>query len=128
MYHSQDNISILLQSGNLQGAKRGVGIDRFDVWLLVLHMKFEYKINLLQNHCTMENSSEIEEFLNLFDNVYDYADTIYHIDKELVNDLIKSGKHPLDSAPNIITYMSLAKRFWEQKHKFIESQLKDVQS
>lgn len=59
------------------------------------------------------------------DDVYDYANTIYHIDRELVDDLIKSGKRPLDSASNIITYMLLAKRFWEQKHQFIENQLKD---
>lgn len=90
-------------------------------------MKYEYKINLLQNHCTMENGSEIEEFLNLFDDVYDYANTIYHIDRELVNELMASGKRPLDSAANIIAYMSLAKKFWEQKHKFIENQLKNVQ-
>ena len=37
---------------------------------------------------------------------------------------IKSGKRPLDSATNIITYMSLAKEFWNQKHAFIENQLK----
>lgn len=30
----------------------------------------------------------------------------------------------LDSATNIITYMSLAKEFWNQKHAFIENQLK----
>ena len=38
--------------------------------------------------------------------------------------LIESGKRPLDSAENIIKYMSLAKEFWNQKHTFIEKQLK----
>ena len=124
MHHSQDNISIMLKSGNMQGSKGAIGLDRLDVWLLVLDMKYRYKINLVQNHCTMENGSEIEEFLNLFDDVYDYANTIYHIDRDLVNELIESGKRPLDSATNIITYMSLAKKFWEQKHEFIDKQLK----
>ena len=68
--------------------------------------------------------SEIEKYLNLFDDVYDYASTIYHINSELVDKLIESGKRPLDSATNIITYMSLAKEFWNQKHAFIENQLK----
>lgn len=124
MYRSQDNISIMLKSGNMQGAKGAIGLDRLDVWLFILDMKYRYKINLLQNHCTMENSSEIEEFLNLFENVYDYANTIYHIDEELVNDLIESGKRPLNTASNIFTYMSLANRFWKQKHEYIEKQLK----
>lgn len=124
MYHSQDNISIMLQSGNMQGAKGAIGLDRLDVWLLILDMKYRYNINMLQNHCTMENCSEIEKYLNLFDDVYDYASTIYHINSELVDKLIESGKRPLDSATNIITYMSLAKEFWNQKHAFIENQLK----
>ena len=72
----------------------------------------------------MEKSSEIENLLDVFEDVYDYANTIYHIDKDLVDKLIESGKKPLDSAANIITYMSLAKMFWEQKHPFIEKQLK----
>lgn len=124
MCYSQDNISIMLQTGNMQGVKGAIGLDRLDVWLLVVDMKYRYNINLLQNHCTMENCSEIEEFLNLFDNVYDYANTIYHIDRKLVDDLIESGKRPLDSADNIIVFMSLAKRFWEQKHRFIDEQIK----
>ena len=124
MYHSQDNISIMLQSGHMQGAKGAIGLDRLDVWLLILDMKYRYNINMLQNHCTMENCSEIEKYLNLFDDVYDYASTIYHINSELVDKLIESGKRPLDSATNIITYMSLAKEFWNQKHAFIENQLK----
>lgn len=123
MHHSQDNISIMLKTGNMQGAKGSIGLDRLDVWLLILDMRYRHKINLLQNHCTLENSSKIEEFLNLFDNVYDYSYTIYHIDRKLVDDLIESGKKPLDSADNIITYMSLAQRFWEQKHKYLEEQL-----
>lgn len=125
MHHSQDNISIMPKSGNMQGVKGSVGLDRLDVWLLLLDMKYRYKINLLQNHCTMENCSEIEDFLNLFDDVYDYANTIYHIDKKLVKDLIESGKRPLNSASNIITYMSLSKRFWDQKHRFIAEQIKE---
>lgn len=125
MHHSQDNISIMLQSGNMQGAKGAIGLDRLDVWLLVLDMKYKYNINMLQNHCTIENCSEIEKFLNLFDDVYDYANTIYHINHELVNKLIESGKRPLDSATSIITYMALAKEFWNQKHAYIEKKLKD---
>ena len=123
MHHSQDNISIMLKSGNMQGAKGAIGLDRLDVWLLILDMKYRNKINLLQNHCTMDNGSEVEDFLNMFEDVYDYANTIYHIDKELVDELIESGKKPLNTASNIITYMSLAKRFWEQKHAYIQKQL-----
>lgn len=123
-HHSQDNISIMLQSGNMQGAKGAIGLDRLDVWLLILDMKYRYNINMSQNHCTMENCSKIEKFINLFDDVYDYANTIYHINRKLVDKLIESGKRPLDSAENIIKYMSLAKEFWNQKHTFIEKQLK----
>lgn len=114
----------MLQSGNMNGAKGAIGLDRLDVWLLMLDMKYRYNINLLQNHCTMENCSEIEKFLNLFDDVYHYANTIYHINREVVDKLIESRKRPLDSASNIITYMSLAKEFWEQKNAFIEKQIR----
>lgn len=120
-HHSPENISLMLQTGNMQGAKKGIGLDRLGVWLLVLKMKYENNINLLQNHGTVENSSEIEAFLDLFEDVYDYAKTIYHVDRKLVDDLIESGKKPLDSACNIINYMRLAKRFWEQKRKYLES-------
>ncbi|MBF1153223.1 MAG: hypothetical protein HXL86_03620 [[Eubacterium] sulci] len=119
-HHSKENISIMLQTGNMQGAKGKIGIDRLDVWLLVLNLKFKYNINLLQNHCTKENSFAIENFLGLFDNVYEYANAIYHIDKKLVDDLIESGKTPLNSIDSIKNYMNLAKRFWEQNGKFID--------
>ena len=39
-HHSKENISIMLQTGNMQGAKREIGIDRLDVWLLVLNLEF----------------------------------------------------------------------------------------
>lgn len=39
-HHSQDNISIMFQSGNMQGAKGAIGLDRLDVWLLILDMKY----------------------------------------------------------------------------------------
>ncbi len=121
MHHSQENVSIMLQTGNIQGSKGSIGLDRLDVWLLILLMRYKYNVNLLQNHCTMENCSAIEDFLDLFDNVYDYANTIYHIDRKLVNDLIDSGKRALDSAYNLINYMLLAKRFWKQKRRYLEN-------
>lgn len=122
-HHSQDNISLMPMSGNLQGAKGSVGLDRLDVWLLILDMKYSHGINLLKNHCTMEKFSEIDSFLDLFDDVCDYTQTIYHIDSTLTRKLIELGKIPLDTADAIIEYMSLAMRFWEQKNQFIESQL-----
>ena len=88
--------------------------------MTIQDLKFKYNINLLQNHCTKENSFAIENFLGLFDNVYEYADAIYHIDKKLVDDLIESGKNPLNSIDSIKNYMDLAKRFWEQNGKFID--------
>lgn len=120
-HHSPENISIMPQTGNMQGTKQQIGLDRLDVWLLVLNMKYENNINLLQNHCTMENFMPIQYFLDLFDDVYDYAKTIYHIDRELVDDLIESGKKPLNSSYNIINYMLLAKRFWKQKKRYWDS-------
>lgn len=121
-YHSQDNISLMLKIGNMQGVKGVIGTDRIDVFLLVVDLYYK-GINLIQNHSTYENIDAIPEFLSLFDDVYDYAETMYHIDRKLTRKLIESGKKPIDSASRVIEYLGYANQFWEQKGEYIEKNI-----
>ena len=116
------NISIMPQTGNLQGTKKGIGNDRIDTFLWILDAYYHKSSNLLTNYCTYNNTNALKNYLDIFGDVYHYCDAIYHIDALLVKDLIKSGKEAIDSVERVVSYMDLAMRFWKQKLAFLKSQ------
>lgn len=119
-YHSQPNISLMPQTGNLQSVKKGVGNDRLDVFVLCIDSYYKKNFNALLNHCSHENRKYLQSFLDLFKSANEYCNVIHHIDQKLTEDLIESGRKPIDSADRIIEYMDLFDRFWNQKKKYID--------
>ncbi|MBX4262459.1 hypothetical protein KTC96_09980 [Clostridium estertheticum] len=118
--YSQANISLMPKTGGLQLVKKGVGNDRLDVFIWTLNEYYEYGItSQVFSTCSCENMEYLKSFLDLFENVNEYCEAVYHIDKELSDDLCVSGSKMIDSAERVIKYMELADRFWTQKEKYI---------
>jgi len=120
------NISLLPQTGNLQTVKKGIGSDRLDTFVWALNAYYSNDVCLLLNHSTQENISRLKSYLSSFDDVYDYCKEIYHIDKQLVDDLINSGKQPIDTAERVVDYINLSFSFWSQKYSYITEQQKNI--
>lgn len=120
LYKSIVNISIMPQTGNLQSAKKGIGNDRMDVFIWALAEYYNKSSNVLTNYCSYENMESLQKYLDIFGDVYNYCDAIYHINESLVNDLIKSGKESIDSVERMVSYMDLASKFWRQKIVFLK--------
>lgn len=114
------NVSIMPVNGGLQLLKQAVGRDRLDtfVWCLGMHFR-NYRTNgesILFNYCTPAYMDSLKSFLNLFDNIFEYFECIYHIDdKSFINELIKSGAKPIDTIERINEYLYLTEKFWHKK-------------
>lgn len=122
LYKKIVNISIMPQTGNLQGVKKGIGNDRLDTFIHKLDDYYNKRSNLMTNYVSYENMDNLKEYLGIFGNVKNYCGAIYHIDGVLVNDLINSGKEAIDSVERVISYMNLAQRFWSQKLDYLKKQ------
>lgn len=116
--YSVENVSIMPTNGSLQIIKQSVGRDRLDtfIWCIDKHYKGE---SILFNHCAPEYMLQLESYLGLFNNVYDYCKCIYHIDKELTDKLIISGGQPINDIERIREYIILANNFWHQKKIYL---------
>ncbi len=113
------NVSIMPRTGSLQSLKQGVGRDRFDTFIWCLYQHYNGS-SLLFNHCAAANIPSLKSFLGLFNNVYEYCECIYHINKELVDHLIESGAKPIDDVVRVREYVILAKKFWHQKKYYLD--------
>lgn len=123
-FHSQENISILPQTGNLQFVKKGIGNDRLDTFIWCLNAFYQNQGNLMLNFCSADNITALNSYLHLFSNACEYCSVIYGINQELTLRLITSGKQEIDSPKRVIEYMNLANDFWEQKRNYIDSKFK----
>lgn len=115
LMHSIVNVSLMPMSGNLQSTKANIANDRLDVYIRMLDYYYKNNENFLMNYTSYENMPFLKEYLNVFNDVYQYCDVIYRIDRTLVEELIESGKKAIDTPERVIEFMSLAYRFWHQK-------------
>lgn len=122
LWKSIANISLMPQTGNLQGTKKNIGNDRIDTFIYALNGYYTQTNNLLMNHTSFQNMIYLKSYLDLFDSVEDYCDAIYHINRELVDDLIISGGQAIDSVDRLNEHMELAIRFWGQKIEYLRNQ------
>lgn len=116
------NVSLIPQNGNLQAIKQGVGNDRLDTFIWALDEYYNETSNVLFNHSSANNMPVLKEYLAMYQDVYEYCATVYHINVSLVDDLIESGKRAVDSPERVIEFMNLTYRFWTQKAKFLRLQ------
>jgi len=119
------NISLIPQNGNLQAIKQGVGNDRLDTFVWALDEYYSNNSNVLFNHSSANNMTVLKEYLAMYQDVYEYCATVYHINESLVDDLIESGKWPIDTPERVIEFMNLTYRFWTQKAKYIRLQAEE---
>lgn len=120
LFYSIVNVSLMPQTGNLQGTKKGIGNDRIDTFIWALNSYYDGETSLLFNNATYQNTQDLKAYLNIFKNkdcdpIYKYCSQIYGIYEGLVDELIESGKMAIDSPERVIGYMKLAYQFWNQK-------------
>ena len=120
--HKIENFSLLLCNGSLQTLKGTLDKDRIDVFLYLLDNYYRGKDMVILSHCAPNYEEKLKKYLNLFiesnpkESIYKYCDEVYHIgDRNLVKDLIKSGKKTITTPERVVEYMKLAIRFWECK-------------
>lgn len=118
-FHSQENISLMPKTGSLQLVKKCIGNDRLDVFVWCLNEYYQHRSSLIYNFCSYENLNALKSFLELFQNIHEYCKVIYCIDSKLTDDLVDSGRKPIDSAKRAIEYMELAHAFWRQKETIL---------
>ena len=116
------NVSLIPQNGNMQAIKQGVGNDRLDTFIWALDEYYNKTSNVLFNHSSANNMLVLKEYLAMYQDVYEYCATVYHINESLVDELIESGKRAVDSPERVIEFMNLTYRFWTQKAKFLRAQ------
>lgn len=119
-HHELVNFSWMPITGELN-CKKGLSkhyqeeksMDRFDLFINKLDSYYENKNREI---FSKRNQEALEWYLNQFSNIYDYCKKIYFIDdKKFVDEIIESGKRPINSRESALNYMDLAKRYWELK-------------
>lgn len=126
MHHSFENCALMLQQGNLQTAKQGIGNDRGDTFIWALDEYYKETSGMVLNHATQQNSIILKEFLDYFNHVYKYCEVFYNIsDIDLIFKLIKSGRTALDSVEKVEHYIDLALKFWDERAKYMKNKYKE---
>ena len=140
-YHPA-NISLLPITGALNNIKKALGNDRLDTFLFALKLYYEKEITSFvlsgaggPNPPYIGNRNKLREFLDSFncgsnnsESIYNYCKKMYHIEKELVDDLCSSGLKTIDTPERVDEYLKLATRFWAQKNEFYRDSNNDIKS
>ena len=119
--YQEYNISLMPQTGCLQLVKKNVGNDRLDVFVWCLNEYYTQSSNIIFNFCSFENIESLKSYLDIFNNINEYCEAVYHINKTLTDELVVSGSKALDSAERVMEYLDLAYEFCEQKKQYIEN-------
>ena len=77
--------------GNMQTAKGRNRFDRFDTFIYELNNYYQGLSDVVLQASSDSNMQALKEFLDSFKDVYDYCKIFYFIDKNLVDEMIKSG-------------------------------------
>jgi hypothetical protein len=116
-HHTLLNFSIMAATGGMNNFKGSNPFDRLDTFVYHLNQYFTVNAQLIFSD-SGRNMEPLRNFLDTFDDVYDYCKKIYFInDKKFVERIIYEGKMPLEKPEDVIRYMKLAKDFWSKKQK-----------
>ena len=136
MHHTLTNFSLMLSTGNMQGFKGLICDDRLDRFIYFLERYYtepDKQNTHIASFATENNRPALINYLNSFEDVYDYCQKIYFIsDEKLIKKLINSGKQPITGAidengneispeQRVIEYMELAIEFWEAKAAYFDN-------
>ena len=71
-----------------------------------------------------KNKEYLLNYLNFFDDIYDYCRKIYFIeDREFVDRIIANGQKPLESREDVVRYMNLAIEYWNRKEQYFKKKM-----
>lgn len=135
MHSSEQNLAILPTTGGLNNVKGSVyfgknqnimyssekkpgkQMDRLDTFIAIVDDYFKKKSKLILSYVEGKpNEQYLINFLEKFDNVYDFVDKIYKLDdKKFVDKLICNGRKPIENIDDIERYCLLAKEYWKFK-------------
>lgn len=134
MHSTLLNFSIMASTGRMQLVK-GRSLDRLDAFLHRLNCYYTCGDESVLNSSGI-NKEPLINYLETFvegghrkNAIYNYCKYIYFIDsyknkgnEKLIDDLIESGKKPIDTGERVVEYMKLAKRFWDAKESYFKKQ------
>ena len=129
--YSLNNCSLMPCTAGMNNFKGGLDLDRFDKYIYYMNQFFNNR-NLDQDifsraQAKQSKSGSAEEnknklkltlfnFLNLFNDVYEYCKYMYLIDSiGYVDKLIESGEREIKSGKDVVRYMELAESYWKMK-------------
>lgn len=126
-HHTFLNFSLMQSMGDMQGFKGSHHCkDRLDKFLFYLKEYYEVGTDELRKkskiiqYATKDNSIELFNFLNRFDDANDYINKVYFIDEDaFIDRLVKNGKKEITNATDVVEYMNLAMLFWEKKEAYL---------
>ena len=127
-HHTLINFSLMQAIGNMQTAKGRNRFDRFDTFIYELNNYYQGLSDVVLQTSSDSNMQALKEFLDSFKNVYDYCKTFYFIDKNLVDEMIKSGGKPISNTIELVRYMDLAEKYWSTKEfTFLQKEFLTIQ-
>lgn len=121
-YHSVVNFSLMPATGAMGNFKGSEKFDRLDCFICSLN---EFYINgnyQVLSKAKGRNKEYLLNYLNLFDDIYDYCRKIYFMeDREFVDRIIMNGQKPLKSREDVVRYMNLAIDYWNRKESYLKN-------
>lgn len=134
-HSSEQNLAILPTTGGLNNVKgsvffdeshnirysskkiSGKQMDRLDTFIAIVDDYFKNNSELILSYVKGKpNEQYLINFLEKFDDVYDFVDKIYKLDdKKFVDKLICNGRKSIENIDDIERYCLLAKEYWEFK-------------
>ena len=92
-------------------------MDRLDTFIAIVDDYFKNNSELILSYVKGKpNEQYLINFLEKFDDVYDFVDKIYKLDdKKFVDKLICNGRKPIENIDDIERYCLLAKEYWKVK-------------
>ncbi|NMD71179.1 hypothetical protein HHO41_12800 [Bacillus sp. DNRA2] len=139
-HHTLLNFSLMPSTGGMNKFKGNRdtldGFDRLDTFVYYLNkylsIPLKDRIRMSDNKTgnfnifsqSGYNSLPLKNFLDTFDDIYDYCQKIYFIDdREFVKRLVVDGEKPLENPEDVRRYMLLAQDYWDLREKAWENNL-----
>ncbi len=120
-YHSVVNFSLMPATGAMGNFKGSKTFDRLDTFICSLNEFYTDGNYQVLSEAKGKNKEYLLNYLNLFDDIYDYCRKIYFIEeREFVDRIITNGQKPLESREDVVRYMNLAIDYWNRKEQYFK--------
>lgn len=123
-YHSVVNFSLMPATGAMGNFKGSEKFDRLDCFICSLNEFYTNGNYRVLTEAKGKNKEYLLNYLNFFDDIYDYCRKIYFIeDREFVDRIIENGQKPLESREDVVRYMNLAIEYWNRKEQYFKKKM-----